>query len=242
MKLLNKQWARAGEGEGKVKGQRRRAEERILFMLRLLLWLAGKQPAEELLLVIISRPAAGEKVWDNGNYHNCALPCTLSAALPLCHWTVTSLTPPPASLCCLQSLPVLFIHSFVHHFQAPSSPAPSSIQFSSTHCSCSTRAARLTPALVAFCCHACVYTFTFTFTLRKHHFYATSNAQGFVASTAAAATRRRDGSAKSVAYFAAHLVKLFICPNPLPLLFLSLSLVCLSLSLSCLSFSLFTIN
>lgn len=136
---------------------------------------------------------------------------------------------PPSAPSCFLVLPTI-IASAIHSFIRAPLPAPSSIQFSSTHCSCSTRAARSTPALVAFCCHACVYTFTFTFTLRKHHFYATSNAQGFVASTAAA-TRRRDGSAKSVAYFAAHLVKLFICPNPLPLLFLSHSLVCLSLSL-----------
>lgn len=125
------------------------------------------------------------------------------------------------------------IHSFI---RAPlpgsiiSSSVPSSIQ-SARRIVRARRAARSTPALVAFCCHACVYTFTFTFTLRKHHFYATSNAQGFVASTAAVAAApatRRDGSAKSVAYFAAHLVKLFICPYPLPFLWLSLSLVCLS--------------
>lgn len=42
-------------------------------------------------------------------------------------------------------------------------------------------------------------------------------------------------AAKSVAYFAAHLVKLFICPNPLTLLFLSHSLVYVSLPLVCLS-------
>lgn len=154
---------------------------------------------------------------------------SVSSASPL---PLDSYLPHPPS--CFLVLPTI-IASAIHSFIRAPLPAPSSIQFSSTHCSCSTRAARSTPALVAFCCHACVYTFTFTFTLRKHHFYATSNAQGFVASTAAAATRRRDGSAKSVAYFAAHLVKLFICPNPLTLLFLSHSLVYLSLPLVCLS-------
>lgn len=142
---------------------------------------------------------------------------------PLCHWTVIPALVPCAAYNHCQRYS--FIHSCttsrLHHLQLRSSSIQSARRIVRAR-----RAARSTPALVAFCCHACVYTFTFTFTLRKHHFYATSNAQGFVASTAAVAAApatRRDGSAKSVAYFAAHLVKLFICPYPLPLLCLSLS-------------------
>lgn len=89
-----------------------------------------------------------------------------------CHWT--------------RCLRYSFIHSFIHSCNTSSFSSSSCSCSCSTHCSCST------PTLAAFCCHASVYTFTFTFTftLRKHHhFYATSNAQGFVASTAAAAAQ-----------------------------------------------------
>lgn len=158
MKLLNKQWRRGGEGKDKGTKQACR----------------GAYPIYATPTTMTGRQTAGGRAFACHHFTTrcrrkgvrqrqlsqlCPAMHSVSSA-PLCHWTVTSLR-----FVVLPTIIADAIHSFIRApLPAPSSPAPSSIQSVSTHCSCSTRCSLdacfgglLLPRL---CLHIYIYIYT----------------------------------------------------------------------------------